>query len=297
MQNKKSKVETEKENKENLYNLSNCNSIKLSNNILKDSDNRIDFQNLQNVQNQQNPKNKTETKKKLFALNRADIEKKSIKQNLFQVKKKLNAEILNLKENLNENQTSKNYNCGELEKLKKGNPNSFSVGNNIHVLEDHKINLDLDANLDLNNNIENNENLVEHFTVTNEFQTVDYISRENSVLIRTYGSESYLYIKQMENLGINKNFLYKHRINAEIRSKMVDWMIEVLSVYKSETETFFLAVHIMDTFIANCNYILKSEEVHLIGVTSMFIATKFEDIIPIRISSFINKISHGVFSE
>jgi len=295
MQNKKSKVETEKENKENLYNLSNCNSIKLSNNILKASHNRIDFQNLQNVQNQQIPKNKTETKKKLFALNKADVEKKSTKQNLFKVKKNLNAEILNLNENLNENQNSKNFNCRELEKLKKGNPNSFSV-ENLHVLKDDKINLEQDVNLDLNN-IENNENLVEHFTVTNENQSVDYVNRENSVLIRTYGSESYLYIKQMENLGINKNFLYKHRINAEIRSKMVDWMIEVLSVYKSETETFFLAVHIMDTFILNCNYILKSEEVHLIGVTSMFIATKFEDIIPIRISSFVNKISHGVFSE
>ncbi len=101
----------------------------------------------------------------------------------------------------------------------------------------------------------------------------------------------------MENIIILPCFIDSHIISREIRSKMIDWMLEVLAVYRSETETFFLSVHIMDTFINQSLQTLRSDDVHLLGVTAMFLASKFEDVIPIRINSFITKISHNVFSE
>lgn len=124
-----------------------------------------------------------------------------------------------------------------------------------------------------------------------------YLDRENSLLLRNYGPEVYFYTKDLEKTCISKNFIKKHQINPEIRTKMVDWMIEVLTVYKSEAETFFLAVSIMDTYFDECKLILKSEDVHLIGMVSMFIASKFEDVIPIRMNSMISKIGHDMFSE
>jgi hypothetical protein len=124
-----------------------------------------------------------------------------------------------------------------------------------------------------------------------------YLDRENSLLLRNYGPEVYFYTRDLEKTCISKNFLKRHQINPEIRTKMVDWMIEVLTVYKSEAETFFLAVGIMDSYIDETTLILKSEDVHLIGMVSMFIASKFEDVIPIRMNSMISKIGHDMFSE
>jgi hypothetical protein len=40
-----------------------------------------------------------------------------------------------------------------------------------------------------------------------------------------------------------------HGITANLRSKMVDWMIEVLSSYKMSEETFFRSVYMMDAYL------------------------------------------------
>jgi hypothetical protein len=38
-----------------------------------------------------------------------------------------------------------------------------------------------------------------------------------------------------------------------MRSKMVDWIIEVMSQYKCTDETFFLALNVMDRFFMNAS--------------------------------------------
>ena len=124
---------------------------------------------------------------------------------------------------------------------------------------------------------------------------VDYLEKENIIIIKNYGTEIYNYMKKLENNGIPQNFSERHSINQEIRTKMVDWMIEVLSVYKSEHETFFLSVFILDMFIYKSTEIINTEDVHLIGLTSMFIASKFEDVVPIRMHSLVSKIGHDLF--
>jgi len=64
---------------------------------------------------------------------------------------------------------------------------------------------------------------------------------------------------------------------------MVDWMIEVLTSYKTTTQTFFLAISIMDRFLAKCARSQSMNELHVIGVVSMFMACKYEEIYPIRL--------------
>jgi hypothetical protein len=124
-----------------------------------------------------------------------------------------------------------------------------------------------------------------------------YLDRENSLLLKQYGADVYEYSKEIEIDNIAENFILRHKIVPEIRTKMVDWMIEVLSVYKSEIETFYLSVFIMDKFISLSPTILKTDDIHLIGITSMFIASKFEDIMPIRMNSIVHKIGHSQFTE
>jgi hypothetical protein len=70
--------------------------------------------------------------------------------------------------------------------------------------------------------------------------------------------------------------LGKHQINERMRAKMVDWLIEVTEAYKCKNETFFLAIFIMDEYFKLCERSLAASELHIIGVTSMFIACKYE---------------------
>ena len=72
---------------------------------------------------------------------------------------------------------------------------------------------------------------------------------------------------------------------------MTDWMLEVFDYFNesSTIHTYFLAVQIMDTFLKNYEpkkpqFKIQREDIHLIGIASMFLATKYQDIeaIPLR---------------
>ncbi len=76
---------------------------------------------------------------------------------------------------------------------------------------------------------------------------------------------------------------------------MVDWMAEVLCTFKTSDQTFFLAVNIMDRYFKEVGTEQKASELHLVGVVSMFIASKYEDVIPLLMKTVVNKIGHGKF--
>lgn len=125
-----------------------------------------------------------------------------------------------------------------------------------------------------------------------------YSEAENSNLFRNYGFSTYNYAKHLDNeTKIKGNFLSSQQVSQEIHIKMIDWMVEVLTVYNCPDETYFLAVRILDTFIAQSKEIVKTEHIHLLGITSMFIASKFEDVTPIRLYYFVEKIGHQQFDE
>lgn len=75
---------------------------------------------------------------------------------------------------------------------------------------------------------------------------------------------------------------------------MVDWMVEVTTSFKCSDRTWFLAVTIFDKYLTNLQgkRVLKNSDVHPIGIVAMYLASKYEDVIPLN--SFIahEKISH-----
>ena len=95
---------------------------------------------------------------------------------------------------------------------------------------------------------------------------------------------------------VNKNFLEIHKITPRMRTRMADWMIEVLSNYNCDDLTYFESINIMDRYFKECNnknIVLVPEDLHLIGVTAMFISSKYHDIRPLRLKIVQEKIAHG----
>jgi len=124
------------------------------------------------------------------------------------------------------------------------------------------------------------------------------MDRENKFIIQHYGQEIYDYSKELDECGkINSDFLTKHKIDPKTRTKMVDWLIEVLEVYHSDAPTLFLTIQIMDSFLSRTKSTLSNSDVHLTGICSVFLASKMEDIIPLRMSHVKNKIGHNKFPE
>ena len=103
----------------------------------------------------------------------------------------------------------------------------------------------------------------------------------------------------LEDEIVNENFLNCHKITERMRTRMVDWMIEVLSNYHCDESTYFESVNLMDRYFKECdskNQFLQPSELHLIGVTSMFIASKYQDIYPLRLKIVKDKIAHNKLS-
>lgn len=69
-------------------------------------------------------------------------------------------------------------------------------------------------------------------------------------------------------------------------------MVEVLFSYRCREQTFFIAVTLMDYFMESTKKVLAPQDLHLIGVASMFMASKYEEIYPIKLQVVYEKIAH-----
>lgn len=93
--------------------------------------------------------------------------------------------------------------------------------------------------------------------------------------------------------------LDKHNITKEYRTKMTDWMVEVCTSFKCSKRSYFLAVRCFDTYLMcmrKKGVVLTNKDVHCIGVTAMYLASKYEDIYPLHSKIVSEKIAHKAIS-
>ena len=88
------------------------------------------------------------------------------------------------------------------------------------------------------------------------------------------------------------SFLIKHDIDKGLRARMLDWMIEVISSYKFNAKTYFSSVYIMDRYFHAEQQRLPITKLHITGVISMLIATKMDEVYPLKIKTVYDKIVH-----
>eukprot|EP00118_Oscarella_pearsei_P004670 m.20344 g.20344 ORF g.20344 m.20344 type:complete len:415 (+) comp28001_c0_seq3:119-1363(+) len=84
-------------------------------------------------------------------------------------------------------------------------------------------------------------------------------------------------------------------LRPQMRVILLDWLIEVCEVYKLRRETFYLCADYCDRFLAKACSVPK-EQLQLIGITSLFIAAKVEEIYPPKLADFAY-VTDGACSE
>lgn len=74
-------------------------------------------------------------------------------------------------------------------------------------------------------------------------------------------------------------------INEKMRKILVDWLLKVHSKFKLLPETLYLTVNIIDRYLSH--ELVNRKILQLVGVTSMHIACKYEEIYPPEANDFV----------
>ena len=74
-------------------------------------------------------------------------------------------------------------------------------------------------------------------------------------------------------------------INENVRAILVDWIISVHAKFKLLPETLYLTINLIDRYFAR--FVVMKADVQLVGVASLLIATKYEEIYPPTVKDFI----------
>ena len=69
-----------------------------------------------------------------------------------------------------------------------------------------------------------------------------------------------------------------------MRAILVDWIIEVHTALKLQPETQFLTVSLIDRYLEHTQ--TTRNQLQLVGISAMLIASKFEEIYPPRLAQY-----------
>jgi len=74
-------------------------------------------------------------------------------------------------------------------------------------------------------------------------------------------------------------------INEKMRAILIDWLVEVHLKFKLYPETLYLTVNLIDRYLEK-EEVLR-QHLQLVGVTSMLIASKYEEIYAPEVRDFV----------
>lgn len=110
----------------------------------------------------------------------------------------------------------------------------------------------------------------------------------NPQIVEEYLEDIYKYLKLIENGDLPiKNYMKitQKYISEKMRAILVDWLIDIHSKFRLLDETLFLTINIIDRYLSKKS--INKKYFQLLGITAMFISSKYEDIYPPEIKDFI----------
>ncbi|KAI3465298.1 hypothetical protein Pfo_021961 [Paulownia fortunei] len=108
-------------------------------------------------------------------------------------------------------------------------------------------------------------------------------------MCEAYVSDIYEYLHNMEMEAKRRplsDYLEKVQkdVTANMRGILMDWLVEVAEEYKLLSDTLYLTVSYIDRFLSM--NVINRQRLQLLGVSSMLIASKYEEISPPHVEDF-----------
>jgi len=116
----------------------------------------------------------------------------------------------------------------------------------------------------------------------------------NDLSVPEYAEEIMDTLRKQEDPIQMKNFMdYQKDVNTRMRTVLVDWLIEVHRKFKLSQPTYFLAINMVDRFLASKK--IQRTKLQLLGCTCLWIASKYHEIYAPEMDDFVY-IADNAFS-
>lgn len=118
-------------------------------------------------------------------------------------------------------------------------------------------------------------------------------------MVSEFTGEIYRDMREQEkHRKIDPDYMDKLQNSDEVkdtsRAFLIEWLIDVHRKFRLVSETLYVTIFIIDQYLSIES--VKKADLHLIGVTALLIATKYEEIYPPRLKELI-QVSENKFTK
>ncbi|XP_022059729.2 G2/mitotic-specific cyclin-B1 [Acanthochromis polyacanthus] len=114
---------------------------------------------------------------------------------------------------------------------------------------------------------------------------VDADDHDNPMLCSDYVKDIYKYLRELEiEQNVRPTYLKGQEVTGNMRAILIDWLVQVNLKFRLLQETMYMTVGIIDRFLQD--HPVPKKQLQLVGVTAMFLASKYEEMYPPEISDF-----------
>lgn len=129
--------------------------------------------------------------------------------------------------------------------------------------------------------------------IQDAFNDLDAEDIDDPLMVAEYVGEIFEYYRTLETVTMpNPDYMdHQNDLEWKMRGILIDWLIEVHTRFRLLPETLFLAVNIIDRFLSQ--KVVPLDKLQLVGVTAMFIASKYEEVLSPHIGNFVHVADDG----
>nr|P34801.1 RecName: Full=G2/mitotic-specific cyclin-2 [Antirrhinum majus]CAA53729.1 mitotic-like cyclin [Antirrhinum majus] len=123
---------------------------------------------------------------------------------------------------------------------------------------------------------------------------IDAADVNNDLAVVEYVEDMYKFYKSAENDSRPHDYMDSQpEINEKMRAILIDWLVQVHYKFELSPETLYLTINIVDRYLASKT--TSRRELQLLGMSSMLIASKYEEIWAPEVNDLVC-ISDGSYS-
>nr|CAD55604.1 Cyclin B [Marthasterias glacialis] len=117
-------------------------------------------------------------------------------------------------------------------------------------------------------------------------EDIDKNDFDNPQLCSEFVNDIYQYMRKLEReFKVRTDYMTIQEITERMRSILIDWLVQVHLRFHLLQETLFLTIQILDRYLEVQP--VSKNKLQLVGVTSMLIAAKYEEMYPPEIGDFV----------
>ncbi|KAK4057503.1 G2/mitotic-specific cyclin [Microbotryomycetes sp. JL221] len=125
------------------------------------------------------------------------------------------------------------------------------------------------------------------------WEDLDEGDEEDPMMVSAYVVEVYEYLRELELKTLpNPDYMSdQNEVTWKMRGILIDWLVEIHTKFRLLPETIFLATNIIDRFLSE--RVVSLVKLQLVGVTALFIAAKYEEVVCPSVSNFLYMTDGG----